>query len=102
MNQDQFFGMLLFFAIVNLIAFFSMMIDKMQSRKSGSTRISEGLLFFMATFFGSVGVYAGMFVFRHKTRKWYFIVGIPMLMFQNISFLYVVYGYVKEIVNFLP
>ncbi|MFC1638406.1 DUF1294 domain-containing protein [Patescibacteria group bacterium] len=94
-------SVVLFFVIVNLIAFFSMMIDKIQSRKSGSTRISEGLLFFMATFFGSVGVYTGMFTFRHKTRKWYFIIGIPLLVLQNISFLYIVYSYLREIVDFI-
>jgi uncharacterized membrane protein YsdA (DUF1294 family) len=93
MNQDQFLWTLLFFAIVNMISFVVMMIDKMQSRKSGNLRVSEGLLFFMATFFGSVGVYAGMFVLRHKTRKWYFIIGIPMLVLQNISFLYLFSDY---------
>jgi uncharacterized membrane protein YsdA (DUF1294 family) len=69
-----------------------MFLDKNKSRKVGAERISEGLLFFMATVFGSVGVYAGMFAFRHKTRKWYFIVGIPILMVQNISLLYLLYA----------
>jgi uncharacterized membrane protein YsdA (DUF1294 family) len=46
------------------------------------------MLFFLAAAFGSVGVYAGMFAFRHKTRKWYFAVGIPLLMLQNLAFLY--------------
>jgi uncharacterized membrane protein YsdA (DUF1294 family) len=49
------------------------------------------MLFFMATAFGSLGVYAGMFVFRHKIRKWYFIIGIPMVIIQNSAFLYLVY-----------
>jgi uncharacterized membrane protein YsdA (DUF1294 family) len=78
-----------FFAIVNLAAFMIMLIDKNKSRQRGVERISEGLLFFMATFFGSLGVYAGMLAFRHKTKKWYFIIGIPMLIVQNLSVLYV-------------
>ncbi|MDH4330222.1 MAG: DUF1294 domain-containing protein [Candidatus Moranbacteria bacterium] len=101
MNFDQFVGTLIFFLVVNVIAFFVMMIDKVQSRKSGNSRISEGLLFFMAVFFGSLGVYAGMFVLRHKTRKWYFIIGIPMLIIQNISFLYLFSDYWIGIVKLL-
>lgn len=68
-----------------------MWIDKIKSRKNDVTRISEGLLFFMAVFFGSIGVYAGMFTFRHKTKKWYFILGIPLVILQNISFLWMTY-----------
>lgn len=83
------------FLTINLIAFFLMLLDKTKSRNSNSERISEGMLFFMATVFGSVGVYAGMFVFRHKTRKWYFVIGIPLLIVQNSAFLYLVYLYLN-------
>lgn len=76
-----------FFLVVNVLAFLVMLWDKMQSRKNGAERISEGLLFFMATMFGSIGVYLGMFVFRHKTRKWYFVMGIPMLILENMALL---------------
>ncbi len=75
---------------VNVIAFLCMLWDKAQSRKSGAERISEGLLFFLATVFGSVGVFLGMFAVRHKTRKWYFLIGIPMLMLENAASLYVI------------
>jgi uncharacterized membrane protein YsdA (DUF1294 family) len=80
-----------FFVAINLGAFLVIMVDKMRSRKVGAERVSEGMLFFMATSFGSFGVYAGMFMFRHKTQKWYFLLGIPMLMIQNAAFLYSVY-----------
>ena len=63
--------------------------DKRKSMRGSDTeRIPEGILFFMATSFGSFGVYAGMLAFRHKTRKWYFQIGIPLLIAQNISALY--------------
>ncbi len=80
-----------FFVITNTIAFLMMWIDKYKAKKRGSQRISEGRLFFMATIFGSIGVYLGMFIFRHKTRNWHFIIGIPFLIIQNITFLYVLY-----------
>lgn len=79
------------FGVVNVVAFFIIAYDKRQARRGNSTeRISEGLLFFMATAFGSVGVYAGMLVFRHKTQKWYFQIGIPLLIVENIATLYAV------------
>ncbi len=74
--------------LINITAFLIMMVDKMRSRKHGAERISEGKMFFMATIFGSVGVYLGMFAFRHKNRKWHFVLGIPLLMIQNFTFLY--------------
>jgi uncharacterized membrane protein YsdA (DUF1294 family) len=79
------------FLVVNLTAFFVMLLDKARSRREGAERISEGLLFFMAAAFGSFGVYAGMFAFRHKTRKWYFLVGVPLLMMQNVAVFYLAY-----------
>ncbi len=48
-------------------------------------RISEGTIFFWAICLGSLGVYLGMFVFRHKTRKIYFTLGIPLLILQNFT-----------------
>lgn len=81
------FPVILFFATVNTLAFFLMLWDKTQSRTNGAERISEGALFFMATLFGSVGVYLGMILLRHKTRKWYFVIGIPMLILENLAFL---------------
>jgi len=83
--------LILFFLVINLLAFLLMLLDKNKSRKNGAERISEGMLFFLATIFGSVGVLAGMFAFRHKTQKWYFLIGIPMLILQNVATLYLVY-----------
>jgi len=83
------------FALLNILAFSVMAYDKRISRKGGDTeRIPEGLIFCMAIAFGSVGVYLGMLLFRHKTRKWYFQIGIPLVILQNIAALYVL----KELV----
>lgn len=78
-------------AAINLIAFLLMLLDKLKSANPGSSRISEGMLFFLATVFGSLGVYIGMFVFRHKTRKWYFLIGIPLLFVQNLATAFLIY-----------
>lgn len=79
------------FAFVNLIAFLIMLVDKIRSAKQGAERISEGMLFFLAATFGSLGIYAGMFIFHHKNRKWYFLVGIPLLFVENFAFIYILY-----------
>ncbi len=77
-------------AAINLVSFFIMGRDKRKAiRGNGQKRAPEGLIFFLAACFGSIGVYAGMLVFRHKTKKWYFQLGIPLLIAQNIATLYV-------------
>lgn len=78
-----------FLVVINIITFLVMVNDKRKSIRKGEVeRIPEGLIFFMATIFGSVGVYAGMLILRHKTRKWYFQLGIPLLIIQNGVVLY--------------
>lgn len=79
---------LFLFVVMNLVAFGTMAWDKVRSRQDGAERISEGCLFFLATMFGSVGVFLGMLVFHHKTQKWYFLIGIPMLILENIATLF--------------
>jgi uncharacterized membrane protein YsdA (DUF1294 family) len=76
-------------AAINIIAFFVIGRDKRKSMRGGNPdRTSEGLLFFMATAGGAVGAYLGMLTFRHKTKKWYFQLGIPLLILQNLATLF--------------
>ncbi|MFA6995009.1 MAG: DUF1294 domain-containing protein [Patescibacteria group bacterium] len=89
--SSQLLYLLIIFLLINLGAFLIMLADKIKSANSDTERISEGLMFFLAAVGGSLGVYAGMFVFRHKTRKWYFLIGIPLLMIQNFSLIYLIY-----------
>jgi uncharacterized membrane protein YsdA (DUF1294 family) len=86
---------LIIFLLINLLAFLIMLSDKIKSTTSGAERISEGMLFFLASAFGGLGVYAGMFSFRHKTQKWYFLIGIPLLIFQNAATVYLIYSLFK-------
>ncbi len=78
--------------LINFVAFYIIGRDKKKSySEKHIRRIPEGLIFFMATMFGSVGVYLGMLAFRHKTKKWYFKIGIPMLILQNVATVYLVW-----------
>lgn len=82
-------------AAINILAFFVMANDKRKSMASGNPdRTPEGVLFFLAVVFGSLGIYTAMILLRHKTRKWYFQVGIPLLMLQNVATGYVIWQYI--------
>lgn len=65
--------------LMNLISFFLMMNDKQRARKN-RRRIPEKTLFLAAALFGALGGTLGMFVFRHKTKHWYFRVFFPVML----------------------
>lgn len=67
-----------YFAVLSLLAFFMMRIDKKQSQRRGQ-RISEKNLWSVAIFGGGIGAYLGMMMFRHKTKHTNFRVGFLML-----------------------
>ena len=65
--------------IINLVAFALMGIDKRKAKRS-EWRIPEKTLFLSAILGGSIGAIAGMQVFRHKTKHWYFQYGMPLIL----------------------
>ena len=71
--------LLVYLLLVNFIAFVLMGLDKRRAKRD-KWRISEKALFLPAVLGGSVGAIAGMHVFRHKTKHWYFRYGLPALM----------------------
>ena len=73
-----------YIAIVNLIGFLLMGIDKRKAVKHAS-RIPEATLFTIALIGGSIGSIAGMYFFRHKTRHWYFVYGMPAILLLQIA-----------------
>jgi len=71
--------LLVVLGIINLFSFGVMGFDKRRSRRrNGDRRTPEGVLFLWAVLFGSVGIYLGMFAWRHKVNKWYFQVGFQL------------------------
>ena len=72
-------ALLLYLLLLNLTGFLIMGIDKRRARRH-MWRISEKTLFFTALLGGSVGTLAGMYAFRNKTRHWYFVIGMPLIL----------------------
>ena len=70
--------LLIYLLAVNLLAFALYGIDKRKARKN-ARRISEKALFLIPLLGGSLGAWAGMRIFHHKTKHWYFRFGIPAI-----------------------
>lgn len=70
---------LVYLAVMNIAAFAAFGWDKMKARWGG-WRIPERTLIALALFGGSVGAWAGMKYFRHKTKKAKFKVGILVIL----------------------
>ncbi len=64
---------------LNLILFVLMGRDKAAAR-SGARRTPETALLALAVIGGSVGGLLGMILFRHKTRKPAFRIGLPLIL----------------------
>lgn len=77
--------------IINIIGFFSMLIDKRRAIKN-KWRIPEKNLFLIAIIGGSVGSIAGMRLFRHKTKHWYFAYGMPAILLVQIVIISLLLG----------
>ncbi len=65
-------------ALMSAAAFVAMGLDKLRARR-GDRRIPERTLLLLAVLLGAPGAYAGMMVFRHKTRHMRFAIGLPVL-----------------------
>ncbi len=78
------FGILaIYFIVINLTGFAMMGIDKRKAVKK-LWRIPESTLFVIAIIGGSIGLIIGMRIFHHKTRHWYFVFGMPLILILQI------------------
>ena len=80
---------LIYLLLINFYGFTIMFIDKQFAIKKHS-RISEKAFFTTALIGGGVGIYLGMFTFRHKTKHWSFLIFIPILILVDAFVLYFV------------
>lgn len=74
----------IYFISLNIIGFSLMGIDKRKAKKR-AFRIPEATLFIVALIGGSIGSLLGMYTFRHKTKRWYFVYGMPLILLLQIA-----------------
>ena len=77
---------IIYITVINVAAFLMYGIDKWNARK-GLWRIPEKTLLGIAAVGGSVGAYAAMQMFRHKTKKPKFYIGVPLIFAIQIAIL---------------
>ena len=69
---------LLFYIYAMTILTFSICgADKFAAQRQ-RRRVPEKVLFLLSALGGSVGMYLGMFTFRHKTKHWYVVACFPL------------------------
>ena len=78
------FWLAAYLVLMNLVTFGVDGADKRRARR-GQWRVPEKTLFLLPLLGGSIGALAGMRVFHHKTRHWYFRWGIPAIFLLQLA-----------------
>lgn len=76
-------NIIIYLLAINVIVFLAMGIDKYKAKK-GHWRTKEKTLLMLVTLGGGIGGIAGMYCFRHKTKKPRFYIGFPMILISEI------------------
>ena len=73
-----------YFVFINLLTLLISWRDKRASIKN-KQRIPESTLFMLSILGGSIGMLLSMKLFRHKTKKFKFYAGIPVILILQIA-----------------
>jgi uncharacterized membrane protein YsdA (DUF1294 family) len=75
---------IIYLCVINIVTFCLYGADKSAAIK-GKQRIPNRVLLGLAVIGGSVGALAGMYTFRHKTKKWCYTVTVPVILAAQIA-----------------
>lgn len=70
--------------VMNILGILVMAVDKRRAVKK-KWRIPEKQLLLVSLLGGSIGTLTGMYLFRHKTKHWYFVVGMPLILIIQVA-----------------
>ena len=76
-NMNQI--IMIYLAVMNIVGVAAMGVDKWKARHH-AWRIPEKTLFLISLLGGSIGTWAGMYLFRHKTKHMQFVIGMPLIL----------------------
>jgi len=87
MNQELITSYLI---MINAFGLAIMGIDKKRAIQH-QWRIPEKTLFLTSILGGSAGTLAGIYLFRHKTKHWYFVLGMPAILIIHLVIAWLIY-----------
>ena len=76
--------LLIWVLALSAVDFVLMGVDKRRARQK-RRRVPEKTFFAVALLGGSPGAILGMWAFRHKTRHWYFKLGLPAIFVAQLA-----------------
>lgn len=77
------------YGFVNIISFLLFAVDKAKAKR-GQFRIPENTLMIFS-FFGPFGAFAGMLIFKHKTRKNKFRIFVPLFLTLHVVAIFLLF-----------
>ena len=86
-------NIIIYFIVINIIGLFIMWLDKRKAIK-GAWRIPEKTIFLITALGGGIGTISGMYIFRHKTQKLQFVLGLPVITILEIIAI-VYFGFIQ-------
>ena len=78
--------LLVYVLSINLISFLAFGFDKYKANRN-KRRLKNGLLLGLSFIGGAIGGLIGMNVFRHKTKKAYYKIGLPLMILMQVLML---------------
>ena len=84
---DKYNWLLYYLVIINIVTFVTFAIDKIAAIKR-KTRIKVAILLGLSFVGGSIGALIGMYLLRHKTKKYYFTIGVTLMLIMQIAGIY--------------
>ena len=84
---DKYNWLLYYLVIINIVTFATFAIDKIAAIRH-KTRIKVSTLLGLSVVGGSIGALIGMYLLRHKTKKYYFTIGVPLMLIMQIVGIY--------------
>jgi len=82
--------LLCYLILINITTFALYAADKLKAMRGG-WRVRESLLLILSFIGGSLGAVLGMGLCRHKIRKWYFAIGVPLMLIAQLILFIVIY-----------